>query len=263
MKKQIIVELRRVLCSKGMLSALIVGISIVLWHQWQYVWNPSVSLYNCYCPESVYYNWIGASCFPIQSYLFYMILPILASLPAGLSYFMDLHTGYYRQLYLRNRKKEYLTAKYISAFLSGGFAVVIPLIISIYMTAMRFPALRPEEIMDYGPNRTSVGFFLFYEHPWLYILLFLAIDFVFAGGFATISLLSSFFTEQKFAILIMPFAFCYLLFSLDNIFGSNDFAPNYFLNPGFEKNNVYEYAIGAVMIFVVGVAYFILGRKVE
>ena len=263
MIKMLKTELRRAFLSKGMLASLAVGIGIVLWHQYSYIWNSNIEMKNEFCMESLYYNWIGASCAPMQSYLYYLILPILAVLPAGILYHEDLHTGYYRNIFIRNRKKEYLLAKYISVFLSGGTAVVLPLFLSLSLTAMRFPALLPEPIMDYGPNRSSIGFHLFYEHPLIYTFLFLGIDFVFAGGIAGISCLASFFTEYKFAVLITPFVCYYLLFSLDNIISEDTFAPNYFLIPGFDSNNIGEFIIGIFVLALVALLYVWKGQRRE
>lgn len=256
-------ELKRALVSRGMLISLLAGCGIVLWHQIVYVWNPAVELENEFCPESLFYNWIGASCFPMQSYLYYLILPILAVLPTADSLFQDIHSGYYRNIYLRHKKKEYLAAKYISVFVSGGGAVVLPLLLSLLLTALRFPALRPEPIMSYGPLRTSVGFLMFYKHPWIYTGIFLIIDFVFAGGIAGISLLATYFAEHKFAVLIAPFVCYYFVFSLDDLLGGYDIAPNYFLMPGFEKNNIWEYVIGIAILFLTAIIYFWKGYKRE
>ncbi|MCX4269956.1 MAG: hypothetical protein OSJ62_15035 [Lachnospiraceae bacterium] len=263
MKKQIITECKRAFFSTGMVTALLIGIGIVLWHQYQYVWNVGVEQYNIYCPESVFYKWIGASSFPMQSYLFYLILPILACLPAGTSYYEDLHSGYYIHIYTRNQKKEYLFAKYTAAFLSGGIAVVLPLVLSLYFTAMRFPMLAPEPIMGFGPNARSVGAILYYKHPGLHTLLFLGIDFIFAGGIAGITLLTTFFTNYKFTALITPFVCYYFVFSLDNLLGVMNFSPNYFLIPGFFRNTIWEFLIGILILAAVAVGYYQKGKRLE
>lgn len=263
MKKQIVTECKRAFFSKGMATALLIGIAVVLWHQYQYVWNPKIELYGIYCPESMFYRWIGASSFPMQSYLFYLILPVLACLPAGSSYYEDLHSGYYIHIYTRNRKKEYLFAKYIAVFLSGGTAIVLPLLISLYLTAMRFPMLAPEPIMGFGPNVRSMGHLLFYQHPWLHTLLFLGIDFIFAGGIAGISLLTTFFTNYKFTALITPFVCYYFVFSLDNLLGTRNLSPNYFLIPGFFRNTIWEFLIGIFILMIVAVGYYWKGNRLE
>lgn len=256
-------EIKRAFFNWRMMISLLIGSGIVLWHQCIYVWNPLVPLENEFCPGSVFYKWIGASCFPMQSYLYYLILPLLAAIPAADSFYEDFRSGYYRNIYLRHKKKEYLVSKYVSVFLSGGCAVVLPLLLSLFLTLLRFPALRPEAIMDYGPVRSSVGFFLFYEHPWIYTNIFLVIDFIFAGGIAGISLLASYFTEHRFSVLAAPFVCYYFIFSLDNLFGGYDIAPNYFLMPGFERNHIWEYIIGIIILCLVAILYFWKGCKNE
>lgn len=263
LKKQILIEAKRALLNKGMAASLLIGIGIVLWHQYQYVWDPEITMYNAYCAESIFYRWIGASSFPMQSYLYYLILPVLACLPAGGSYFEDLHNGYYIHIYIRNQKKEYLIAKYTATFLSGGVAVVLPLLVSLYLTALRFPALSPEPIMSFGPDARSFGYHLFYSHPWLHTGLFLLIDFIFAGGITGIALFATFFANYQFTAFITPFVCYYFVFSLDGLLGNMNFAPNYFLLPGFYRNTIWEFLIGILILAAIAAAYYWKGKRLE
>lgn len=262
MKTILKVEMKRGLCSKGMVASLVVGMSIILWYQFTYVADKR-EIMNCYCLESLFYNWIGASCAPMQSYLFFFILPLLAVMPAGATFFDDKKVGYDRNIFIRNKKREYLYAKYIVTFVSAGLAVILPLILSLILTAMRFPALKPEPIMSLGPDSTSMGFELFYTHPFLHTIMFLLIDFVFAGGFAGIALLASFLSEYKFVILIAPFVCYYFIFSLDSLFGGKDISPNYFLIPGFNKVYWWEYVVGFIILLAIGGLFIWKGKRYE
>ena len=258
-------ECKKAFFNKGMILALGIGCTIVLWHSWQYLFAPNVKDTNDFCQESVFYNWIGASSFPMQSYLYYFILPLLAVLPAGISFYQDIHTGYIRQIYTRTSRRDYLVAKYLSVFLSGGVAVVLPLVLSFYMAAVRFPLLKPEPIMDYGPDRTSFGFELYYNHPILHTLVFLGIAFLFAGGFAGFSFLATYYTEYKIVVLITPFVCYYFLFVLDSMMVNQEIriAPNHFLIPGIDINTIWNY-IGGIVIFLISfVWYYKKGKAYE
>lgn len=257
-------ELKRAFFSKGMIASLAVGIGIILWHQYSFVWNKELEIGSFYTIESLFYNWIGGSFYSMQAYLYYMILPILAVMPAGLSYYEDLHTGYYKNIYLRGMKNQYLYAKYIAQFLSAGFTVVLPLILSVYLTAMRFPIIKPETVMDLSPYMSSIGYTLYFEHPFLYIFLFLVIDFLFAGGFASICLVSTFFTEYRFAVLVTPFIIYYFLYALSNMVRENLVAsPNYFLHPAYGINYWWEYVVGILFFLLCALFYVWRGKKYE
>ena len=258
-------ECKKAFFNKEMLLALGVGIGIILWHSWQYVFAADVEAVNPFCRESVFYNWIGASSFPMQSYLYYFIVPLIAVLPAGHSYYQDIHTGYIRQVYTRISRNDYLIAKYVSVFLSGGFAVVFPLLLNFYLTMLRFPLLKPEPIMDYGPDRTSFGFELYYSHPILHTLLFLSLTFLFAGGFAGIALLTTYYTEYKIVVWLTPFVCYYFLFVLQAMMKNDKImiAPNYFLIPGFHLNTIWNYIGGFFLFLLSFIWYYKKGKMYE
>ncbi len=265
MKQVLKNECKRAFFNKGMLLGLGVGIGIALWHAWQYMLAPDVESVNAFCMESVFYNWIGASSYPIQSYLYYFILPLLAVLPAGTSLYQDLHTGYIRQVYTRISRKDYFIAKYISVFLSGGFVVTVPLLLNFYMAMVRFPLLKPEPIMDYGPDRTSFGFEFYYSHPVVHTVIFLIITFLFAGGFAGIACLTSYYTEYKIVVWFTPFVCYYFLFVLQALIKNDKImiAPNYFLIPGFSLNTIWDYIGGIVLFLIVAIWCYRKGSVYE
>lgn len=250
-------EFRRAFCNKGMLLSLAIGIGIVIWHQITFVWPISMIIDDFNCVESLYYRWLGGNGYPIQNYVFFMILPLLSALPVGAIYCKDLKSQYYIHFYLRGQKRQYLLARYVVTFVVGGFSVIIPLIISIILTAMKFPAIKPELIMSYEPNISAVGYSLFFSHPFLYVMLMLFIIFIFAGGFATIVLPSSFYTQYAIVASITPFALYYFLYSLDCIFLPVSWrAPNSFLNPATGVCMANELILGAIVFLLIGVIYF-------
>ena len=256
-------EMKRSFFNKGMVLSLLMGIGIILWHQVQYVWNPAHELNNGVCMESVYYNWIGGSCAPMQSFLFYFTIPLIAVLPCGCTYFDDLKSGYIFQMSTRGVKKDFLLSKFISVFLSGGFVIGVSLTLSFLMTAMKFPMLLPEPIMGLGPDMKSFDINFYYQYPFLHTVLFIFIDALFAGGLATISLVASFWMNHKFIIAIAPFIFYYFLFSLDQLLGGNDYSPNYFLIPGFSPHLIIEFVLGVFMMVIVFTYFYSKGKKVE
>lgn len=263
MKNIIKNECKRTIFSKGMATALTIGLIIIGWHLYQHVWGPGIASENAYCPESVFYRWIGASSYPMQSYLYYLILPLLAVLPGGINYYEDLKTGYLQNIYTRTKCQNFLAAKYISVTIAGGIAVVVPLLVDLYATCIRFPALIPEPIMSFGPERTAFGFQLFYSHPWIHTILFLVLDFLFAGAIVGISLVTTFYTEYKFAVLITPFICYYFIYSINSFFPQINFRPNLFLTPGFSDNHIAVPLIGLFLLILIAVFYFWKGERYE
>lgn len=156
---------------------------------------------------------------------------------------------------IREKKETYYRAKYMAVFLSGGMAILIPLLLNLMLTSLLLPALRP----DNGCNTTITGktmaYELFYTYPLLYVLLFLAIDFLFAGVIATIALSYTYYTEHKFGVLVAPFILYFFLFSLTNLLDVTEYSPFYILNGGSGNSSVITYIITFILFF--SLSYFI------
>ena len=86
-------------------------------------------------------------------------------------------------------------------------AVVLPLLVSLGICALVFPAVKPNVIYNhyFAFGHESMGSALFHTHPLVYTLLYLGIDFVFSGLFACLSLTTAFFFRQRLAPLVVPF----------------------------------------------------------
>ncbi|MGN0291741.1 MAG: hypothetical protein ACI4C5_07400 [Lachnospiraceae bacterium] len=257
-------ELKRMIYSKETLFALLLGMGICIWHAYQYIWGAAI--YDealSFCPESVFYNWLGAFSFPVQSFLYFLILPLLVVLPGGATYHEDRKSQYTVNIYTRCAKWKYLIAKYIAVFLSGGIVFVLPLILSLFLAMVHFPMLRPEEIIGIGPSQIGLMYDLYYTYPWVYVIIFLCIDFFFAGGIAAITLAVTPFVEYRLVVMLIPFVLYFGIYCLNNMVGEMNYAPNYFLLSGMSENNIFEYVIGGVILATVFIFYFVRGLKDE
>ena len=155
-------------------------------------------------PCSLYGYWIGMNGASPYKEIFLTILPILAMMPHALSYYMDCKSGYVKSVYTRTRKIDYLSAKYIVTFISGGIAIVIPYLLNLLISAYMLPALNP---IKNGQFNSAAALFqeLLYNKPMLYIAVYLVINFVFAGMFATIVLTFTHIIDNIFLVSMMPF----------------------------------------------------------
>ncbi len=159
-------------------------------------------------PCSLYGYWIGMNGASPYKEIFLTILPILAMMPHALSYYMDCKSGYVKSVYTRTRKIDYLSAKYIVTFISGGIAIVIPYLLNLLISAYMLPALNP---IKNGQFNSAAALFqeLLYNKPMLYIAVYLVINFAFAGTFATIVLAFTYIIDNVFLISMTPFIIWY------------------------------------------------------
>ncbi len=159
---------------------------------------------------TVYNQWIGGDYSgEAAGSIFFTILPLLVILPYGHSVSEEMRSGYLKTIIPRCGRRRYFLAKAGAMFLSGGTAVLLPMILSLLICFMAFPAVKVDMIYDmYGAlHHSNMASVLFNQHPLLYTLMYLGIDFVFSGLFACMAFSASFFWKQRVAPMIVPYLF--------------------------------------------------------
>ena len=259
------IELKRAFKSRKLLIALLAGMIIAVWHYVQYV-LPLIRAEEfeeeIYYPVTVFESWMGGNSYTLQQYLLFIIFPILAVLPFGTSYYEDKKSGEYKNIVTRVEKKEYIKAKYKAVFLSAGVVTLFPLVLSLLLTSATLPSLLPQAATySFQIHNTNFGHQLFFTHPYLYIILYLVFDFIFAGAFAGIALAASTFAGNICIVLAAPFVTGMFLMVMMNMLNIGKYAPVYFLNPGYGMENpLIPLAQLAILLIYVGIT-FIIGEK--
>ena len=186
---------------------------------------------------SLFNSWIGGEFLSLGTGVYYFIFPVLCALPYGWSYCVERKSGYVRTMIVQCGKGKYYVAKYIATFMSGGLAMVIPLIASVMMTAAFFPAVKPDVIYDVytGVFKTTFMSGLYYSVPFLHMFLLLCINFVFCGLLACCSMAAVSVIRQKHVVTLVPFVICLALNMLtsvmynENNYHNVEYSPFYFL----------------------------------
>lgn len=157
--------------------------------------------------RTLFNKWIGGEPFSIGTAIYFFVFPLLVALPYGWSYSEEKQNGYRRMMISRVGKKEYYIGKYVAVFLSGGIAMILPLLVNLWMIAMCIPVVLPDVTasMFYGVFGSSFLSEVFYTAPHIYILAYLLIDFIYGGLLACISFSISAIIKQKWVAVIVPF----------------------------------------------------------
>ncbi|SHH70958.1 hypothetical protein SAMN02745196_01141 [Clostridium collagenovorans DSM 3089] len=165
------------------------------------VYNPMVR------SSTIFNNWVLGETHTLGSVIFFFILPILAAIPYTWSYCSERNSGYVKNMIIRSGKREYYTAKYIAVFVSGGLAVLIPLVLNFLLASMFFPASVPDSqyYIYYAISGNSLLSGLFYTKPLIYVFIFLIMNFLFSGVIACISFIVARFIKTKVAVILSPF----------------------------------------------------------
>jgi len=198
------IELKRAFCNRLFLISTIIGCIIAIAH---IILNvvPTASMlgvHSGYYINSIFNQWIGLN-YTFWTSLFFTIFPLLASIPFADSFLVDRKSGYIKNILTRTSKKNYYISKFIAVFLSGGFAVAIPLLLDFYLTALFFPAVIPDissGIFALFANSTWAS--AFYTHPFAYVFLYLLLIFVVSGILASVALAFSFIIKPQLFITI-------------------------------------------------------------
>ena len=263
-------EIKRAFNTIGMKLALLVGCALSIWHvitvimpisEGQNYELSANAIDDLYVPISLFSTWMGNELFPIQSYIFYLILPLLAVLPFGSSFFEDIKSGYIINVCTRVEKKIYFKAKYLAVFLSGGVAVAAPLLLNLVISSMFMPAFIPDNGTVGTISPTTMAYEVFFTHPLVYVLMFIVIDFIFAGVIATLSLSYTYFTEHRFGVMIVPFVFYFFIYSLTNLIDKTDYSLFFMLNGGANNNYLPVYILYFLLFFALSYVIFMWKGK--
>ena len=263
-------EIKRAFNTIGMKLALLVGCALSVWHvitvimpisEGQNYELSANAIDDLYVPISLFSTWMGNELFPIQSYIFYLILPLLAVLPFGSSFFEDIKSGYIINVCTRLEKKIYFKAKYLAVFLSGGVAVVAPLLLNLVLSSMFMPAFIPDNGTVGTISPTTMAYEVFFTHPLVYVLMFIVIDFIFAGVMATLALSYTYFTEHRFGVMIVPFVFYFFIYSLTNLIDKTDYSLFFMLNGGANNNYLPVYILYFLLFFALSYVIFMWKGK--
>lgn len=199
----------------------------------------------------------------LESFIFFLVLPILAALPFGTSYFSDRKSGFLKNLYMQASRKQYLSAKYTAVFLSGGIAVLVPLLLNLLCSLVLLPNLVPATILTQNGINASCAFYeLYFTAPLGYIVLFLLLDFIFGGIFACIALAASFLSDYIVIVTVCPFFVQLVLHVVCTMFSVSECSSVYFTQAGYGIKHLWVVGVYIIVgILATMVIFFHKGEK--
>lgn len=241
MKQIFKAELGRAMHGRGMFLSLLIGSVLAGAHTIQYIVPAyQANLTRFYedfpilSPNSSVESWMAGNSLNLEGFIFFLILPILACLPFGTSYYNDCNSGFIKNIYMRTARKEYLVAKYLSAFLAGGVAVVVPLVLNLACSLILLPNLLPISSMGQNGICPLMLFYrIFFSYPIVYTAIFILLDFLMAGIWACIGLVASFLSDYKIIILICPFFVQLIIHVVCTITNKSEYSSVYWEQSGF------------------------------
>jgi hypothetical protein len=216
-------------------------------------------------PASLFMYWFGLNSGSPYKVAFLTIFPVLAMMPHALSYHLDRKGGYIKNVYTRTKKINYLTAKYLAVFLSGGLTVLFPYLVSLPVTACMLPALTPIRNGQYL-SATELFSSIFYTKPFAYIAIYMVITFFYGGIFATTALAAASIVDNIFLLGMVPFLIWYGFTTASNFVGRKsgitvDLIWLLDMSHGAILHKETVFVTGAVVGVITAIIYFVNGVK--
>lgn len=210
--------------------------------------NPMITI------VSLYHRWMGADVISFTSSGFFFLFPIIVVLPYGWSMVGEMKSGYTKNVLSRIGRKDYFLAKYAACFISGSLIIIIPLLSNFLGLALFLPAIKMEKIYPYGSvGESCMWSGLYYEHPFLYMIIYILLDGIYGGLIASITSAIAFFIRNRIAVMLIPFFLMLLMDYIDGAFLVNgEYSPIKFLQAVPVANDRYGPAI-----FMIGLIIFL------
>ena len=211
MKQMLKIELERAFRGSGFWLSLMIGMLISIIQYIQKV-IPAVSDIllpmkdKLGIPVCVHQTWIAMGDGWYYT-LFVRLIPLLAVIPYAVTYYTDNKKGIVYNYYSRTNKINYLLAKWMAVFITGGMVAIIPLMVNLMATSAVLPSfIALDDTISCNAN--GMWSYILYSHPYIYYMLSYILQFICAGLIATVSLLISQYVNNAFIVLLFPSVLC-------------------------------------------------------
>lgn len=278
MKALLKFEFKRAFCNKYFLAAVIISLFFCFACFYDIAWpaakklqlyiqndaNEVLNMSKFYHTYPVLESWMPNH--PINSfyYIWSVTLPLICAMPYGSTYKKDVCSGLINQLVYRGGKKNYYSAKLITAFISGGTIAVLPLVVNLILCLCFLPWTTPlRSSSTYWVYEKIILSKLFYEKPVLYIIIYLILFFIMYGLINCLCLSLSFLTDNPFITMISPFVIYY---ALSVIFESGMKMPQFSLMNNasinfVETEYVSIYILQLIILFLLNLSFMLRTKK--
>ena len=141
--------------------------------------------------DSPYTRWLGVDSFGYSAILFYLLLPIIAAIPAAVLLKKDINSGFiYKLRHTYSRNKIFLLYTGVS-FITGMIVTAVPLLLNLFIWFMLAPNNLPDNLLNINVlifNKNTLLVSLYYSHPLLHSFLAIIFASLWGGIFALFSM---------------------------------------------------------------------------
>lgn len=154
--------------------------------------------------DTVYTKWLGIDPFSFVAIIFYIVLPLIASIPAATLLKQDRDSGLIAKLQLVWSNQKIVFVYAIIAFITGFIVIFAGLLVNLLGWFLLVPNIKPDNLINVNiliVKQNTLFVDLYYLHPLLYTLLSIIWASIWGGVFAVFTMGISFFIKNLFAAL--------------------------------------------------------------
>lgn len=233
--KYVLIEIRKSLCNTFFLFSVICMSLFSLMSASYVIYTYNININHIFPTQiqngvnelypiwNFFQNWVGAERISMAGTVFYTLMPLFCSFPAGLSFYKERKSGYVRVISCRTGRLSYFISKVFGVFLSGFLIVFISLLANVFIVSAFIPTTSPQVNYNFYTYVTFGDLWadLFFSSPWLYVFLYVLLDSIVGGLYSILTLSISFITRFSIVAALFPFLLVlsleYLSKALSNI----------------------------------------------
>lgn len=244
------------LSKKMILLALSIGFLISICHLAQVFLNP-MTRDNIFA-ESPYTKWISIDPFSFTSVSLFILIPLIASIPAATLLRQDINNHFFKQLTIRKALPTILKQYALTAFLTGALTIAIILLANFLSLFLILPNVKPDDIINNNlliTSRNTLLVALYYQHPFVHALLSIVVTSLWGGLFALFTFAASLLIKNNFVALCSSLFLQIILFILNSFIrlpNQISLSPMDFLRESASANiNLAVLGLSSIALFVI------------
>lgn len=201
MKVYVKYEINRMIHNRWWIISIVFGCSIALSDLFCFTYYYGAKNY------SVIQAWIGTDYQFAFNGMYYVMLPVMATLPHAGSYFNDIDKGYVKNICIRISRTQYYIGKSLVTFVSAAIVVMVPLLVNLISCMCLYPMHEVEklEFLSAGIIDRNIMPLAFQKYQLLYCIFFIFIAGWFAGLISLIPIIIAEKMENFFNVIMVPF----------------------------------------------------------
>ena len=184
---------------------------------------------NCYTGmaniDSPYTRWLSINTDSSATTIFFILLPFLASIPAGNMLKEDLDSGLFNKFKLQVPVARLIMQYAAMAFMTGFVTIMIPMLFNLLGYLLILPNFKPDNLLNINIgvfNFNTMLVSLYYSHPFVHACLNILLASVWGGLFSVFVLVNSVWIRNRFASLSTALVLELILMELDAVLPIDD-----------------------------------------